>query len=77
MKEQCKNCVSFKVEISEALFDLGKYDGQCLRKRKDRLVKKTSRCKLFDSGIPLTLPNSGDNIGCDSESYQGDTHGQW
>jgi hypothetical protein len=47
-KERCGNCQFFKEEVTEALFAMGKYVGECLRRRKDRLVmSKGSRCKLF------------------------------
>ena len=46
-KERCDRCESFKEEVSAPLFDIGKYDGICLRRRTDTHVKKNGRCDRF------------------------------
>ena len=46
-KERCDKCESFKEEVTAPLFDLGKYDGICLRRRTGTHVKKNNRCDRF------------------------------
>ena len=46
-RERCDKCESFKGEVTAPLFDLGKFDGICLRRRTDTHVKKNDRCDRF------------------------------
>lgn len=51
-----KLCIYFKKEVSGALIDLGDYDGVCMRRRKNRLVKKkecvgNKRCRSYESQL--------------------------
>jgi hypothetical protein len=56
-----KICIYFKAEVSEHLIDLGKYDGLCLKRRKDTHVQearclKGGKCKKWAETKPLPVP---------------------
>jgi hypothetical protein len=51
MVERCDRCDFFKGEVTEALFDLGKFNGVCLRRKTDTHVKKNDRCNRFQERI--------------------------